>query len=201
MDYSELQLLVQDTLQRGDVAPAVPSWIQLAEARFNRELRVQQMVVRAYANLNESFIELPEDWLEALNVELHTEPPRPLEFITLQEADKVRARSERVARYYVIHGKELEVVPYVAEPTDIEMTYYKKVPSLTTEEPSNWLLASWPDLYLYETLRHSAPFLEHDNRMGMWDAAVARMMEEIRLADAKAQHSGSPLRIRARPFN
>ena len=200
MNYTDLQYLIQDTLQRGDIAPAVPAWIQMAEARFNREIRSRKQLTRAYAELQESFIELPEDWMEAANVELYTQPPRPLEVITMQEADKVRARGESVARFYVIHGKELEVVPYVAAPTMIEMTYYARIPALSDENPTNWLLDVWPDLYLYGSLLHAAPYLEQDARMGQWEAAVVRFLEEIRLADAKAQHSGSPLRIRARSF-
>ena len=198
MNYTSLQLLIQDTLQRGDVAPAVPSWIEMAEARFNRELRVRQMLTRAYAQLQESFIELPTDWLQARNVELYVDPPRPLEVITMQEADLVRARGETIARYYVIHGAELEVVPYVAEPTDIEMTYYARIPALSDANTSNWLLDAWPDLYLYGSLLHSSPYLEQDGRMAQWETATAQILEKIRLGDAQAQHSGSPLRIRAR---
>jgi hypothetical protein len=42
-DYSTLQAAIADELARADLASAIPTFIQLAEANFNRELRVRQM--------------------------------------------------------------------------------------------------------------------------------------------------------------
>jgi hypothetical protein len=111
MTYSELKTMVQDTLQRGNVAQAVPGWIALAEARFNRELRTRQMIVRATAPLQESFISLPPDWLETLNLEVYDDPRRPLQLVTMQQSDKVLSEASPGALFYTIHGGSIEVKP------------------------------------------------------------------------------------------
>lgn len=44
-DYSSLQAAISDELARADIATAIPQFIQLAESRFNRELRLSHMQV------------------------------------------------------------------------------------------------------------------------------------------------------------
>jgi len=198
MNYTELRALIQDTLQRGDLAAAVPGWIQMAEARFNREMRVQQMLVRATASVEKSFIRLPSDWLETRNLEVEDEEQRrPLQLVTMQESDKIKGEAAKGALFYVVHGGSLEIKPFVSEPMLLEMTYYARLPALSASNLTNWLLDTWPDLYLYASLLHSAPYLDRDSRLATWESLCAKMIEDIRLHDIKAQWSGSPLRIRA----
>lgn len=42
-DYSSLQAEIASNLARADLTTAIPTFIQLAEARINRDLRVRQM--------------------------------------------------------------------------------------------------------------------------------------------------------------
>ena len=42
-DYSSLQAEISNNLARADLASSIPTFIQLAEARINRDLRVSQM--------------------------------------------------------------------------------------------------------------------------------------------------------------
>ncbi len=198
MNYATLQTRIQDTLQRGDVAQAVPGWIELAEARFNRELRVRQMITRATAILQESFIRLPSDWLETRNLEVEDDSERrPLQLVSMQESDKIKAEASTGALFYVIHGDSIEIKPFVSEPMTLEMTYYASIPALSSSNTTNWLLTAWPDLYLYASLLHSAPYLDRDKRLATWEAMASKLIEDIRLQDIKAQWSGSPLRIRS----
>lgn len=42
-DYATLKTAIASWLARADLTAAIPDFIQLAETRFNRELRVRQM--------------------------------------------------------------------------------------------------------------------------------------------------------------
>lgn len=198
--YSELKTAVADWLNRADLTAAIPNFIQLAEAKFNRELRTRQQVKRAYATLTGQYIQIPTDWLEAINLQLNVTPVRVLDFVTLDQADRIRANryGETNADAYTIVGDQLEVVPPVGTNTEIDMTYYMKVPSLSDGSPTNWLLTAWPDLYLYATLVHAAPYLREDERVGVWKGMADQLLEEIRLSDERVKHSGGPLRARVR---
>ena len=200
--YSELKTAVADWLNRADLTAAIPNFIQLAEAKFNRELRTRQQVKRAYATLSGQYIQIPTDWLEAINLQLNVTPVRVLDFVTLDQADRIRANryGETNADAYTIVGEQLEVVPPVGANTEIDMTYYMKIPALSDGNPTNWLLTAWPNLYVYATLVHAAPYLREDERVALWKGMADQLLEEIRLSDERAKHSGGPLRARVRPI-
>jgi len=202
VNYTQLKTDIADWLNRDDLTSRIPSFIRLAEARFNRDLRVRQMVKRAVSDLDAGFITLPSDWLEAKNIQINTgSGPRKLEYVTLEMADEIRAKrgdAAGVPHYFNVTGGQLEIIPGPTGNPEIEMTYYAKVPSLSDEAPSNWLLDTWPDMYLYGTLAHTAPYLKDDERVATWAAFYDRALEEITVSDERAQYSGSVLKSRAR---
>lgn len=198
MDYAQLKSDIADWLMREDMTDVIPSLIHLAEARLNRTLRMRQMVKRATSELNGQYLSLPGDWLEARNVQLNLAEVRPLEFVTLQQADYYRTLYTGKPWAYSIAGKEMEVIPTVDDGTEIEMAYYAKIPVLSDSNTTNWLLDEWPDLYLYGTLAHSAPYLKEDERVQTWAALYDRALDEAVRANMSAEYSGGPLKVRAR---
>ena len=205
MDYVGLQDEIARFLMRDDLTAMIPTFVRLTEAELNRNLRVRQMLVRAVSTVEPfaagaSFITLPSDWLEAKNVQFNADSAgvRVLKYITLQEADKIRATGVTGnARYYSIHGNEIEFVPPVAEDKQIELTYYAKIPALQGDSDTNWLLNTWPDLYVYGSLLKGAEFLVDDDRAkNIWQPAYSKIFEEARLQDERAEISGSALRAR-----
>lgn len=201
-NYAELKSAVADWLNRADLTSAIPNFVALAEAKFNRDLRTRQQVKRAYATLTGQYIQLPTDWAEGINLQLNVNPVRVLDFVTTDQADRIKARryGDTDADAYTIVGSQLEVIPVVGDDTEIEMAYYAKVPALSDSNTTNWLLTEWPDLYLYGTLVHAAPYLREDDRIATWKGLADQLTEEIRLSDERAKHSGGPLRARVRPI-
>jgi len=205
MDYVGLQDEIARFLMRDDLVAMIPSFIRLTEADLNRNLRVRQMLVRAVSTVEpftegSSFISLPSDFLEAKNVQFNVDSPgvRALYYITLQEADKLRGSgASGKAHHYTIHGDKLEFVPPLDEDTQIEMTYYARIPALVSDGDTNWLLDTWPDLYLYGALLKGAEFLVDDQRAKtVWEPAYKKIFEQARLQDDRAEVSGSVLRRR-----
>lgn len=201
-NYAELKSAVADWLNRADLTSAIPNFVALAEAKFNRDLRTRQQVKRAYATLTGQYIQLPTDWAEGINLQLNVNPIRVLDFVTTDQADRIKARryGDTNADAYTIVGSQLEVIPVVGDDTEIEMAYYAKVPALSDSNTTNWLLTEWPDLYLYGTLVHAAPYLREDDRIATWKGLADQLTEEIRMSDERAKHSGGPLRARTRPI-
>lgn len=201
MDYAELKETIADWLMRQDLNAVIPSWIKLAEARFNRELRTQQMVVRAQATLEpgQQYVTVPGDWLEAWNIQVNGDTPRRLTYMTLEAADELKRRGRQSSgepRHFNVTGSQFEVIPVPQNETDIELAYFAKIPALSNQNPTNWLLEQWPDAYLYGALAHSAPYLKDDQRVATWAAFYDRMVEEIRLSEERARYSGSVLKVR-----
>jgi len=196
--YTELKDSIAEWLNRSDLTAVIPTFIALAESNLNRSLRVRQMVKRLEDTVDEGFYTLPADFLEAKNVQITVSGrPQKLELITLGQADDVNMRTlSGTPKYFNITGNTLEIVPTTASFEDIEITSYGKIPALSATVTSNWLLAAWPDIYLYGALSHSAPYLKDDERTVVWSSIYDRAREEIRLADEKTAYAGGVLKMR-----
>jgi hypothetical protein len=198
MTYAELQSAIGDWLMRQDLTSVIPTFIDLAEARFNREMRVRRMITTATLTLADGKATLPSDWLESRNVRYVDDPYRSLEYVTLEAADDIRETLATATDQFTIRGDQIEFIAAPDDGTEIELTYYAEIPALSDSNTSNWLSTRWPDVYLYGALMHSAPYLKDDERVAVWAGLHDRALEEIRMEDHKAQWSGSTLKIRSR---
>lgn len=197
-NYSTLKSAVADYLNRADLTSQIPMFIQFVEADLNTRLRCREMVVRATTTNDEEFVQLPTDFLQALNLQI-VGGKTPLRYVTLDEADQIKAAqiyTEVIA--YTIVDNSIELVPAPANNVQIEMVYYQKVPALSDVTITNWLLSKSPDVYLYGALVHAAPFLMDDQRISTFASFYAQRVEALNLDSDRAVHSGSPLVARPR---
>lgn len=197
-DYSTLKSTIADYLNRQDLLPQIPTFIQLAESEFNTRLRTREMIVRATATSDNEYVQLPSDWLEAINLQI-VGGTSPLRYVTLDEADQIVEHKlyTKVSAYSLMSGA-IELVPAPGDDVEIEMVYYAKLPALSDSTPSNWLLVKAPDAYLYGALMHAQPFLMDDQRMPTFAALYNARLEALQYESDKAAHSGSPLVARPR---
>lgn len=202
--YTELKSAVADFLNRQDLASAIPTFISLAESSFNRDIRHWRMDVRTSITLDAQFVDLPSGWLETVKIVNSTgEGPQELELIPLAEMDERRFASNDTAgapRFYAINGGKIELYPTPSEAFTASITYVQKPTALSTSNASNWLLENFPDVYLYGSLAHSAPYLQEDSRLGVWAALYQQALSAINLDSDRAKYSGTGLRMKLRAF-
>ena len=203
-NYGELKSTIADFLNRSDLTSVIPTFIDFAEAEFNRNLRVRQMVLRAEAQIDARFSAVPADFIEAKDlVIVTTNPVQPLEFITQQEMAQERNTTYTAAstpRYFSVVGGQFEFVPTPDQQYSLEMSYFAKIDALSDDADTNWLLTDYPDIYLYTSLMHSAPYLKDDERIGVWSQLAAKAREELIARDASSSFNGSTPRIKIRSF-
>ena len=198
--FAGLKATIADYLNRDDLTAIIPSFITIAEAKFNRKLRVRQMITRAEGQIETAFFAYPADWLEAKEFQLNTNPITRLQFVTEAQGDELKAtRYTTVGTpvYYTITGSQLEFIPTPDTTYSAELTYYAKIPALSDSNTSNWLLAYAPDLYLYGALLEAAPYLKDDERLAVWSQMYINSLGDIEVADQRASVSSTPL-VRAR---
>jgi hypothetical protein len=196
--YATLQSEIASWLNRDDLSSIIPTFIQFVESDVNSRLRHQKMVIRAQATSNQEYVQLPGDWLEAINIHI-IDGAQPLSYVTLNEADRIN-KQQIVTQpsFYSIMDDALEIIPAPGSNIDIEMIYYGKIPALSNQNTSNWLLVKAPDLYLYGSLVHAAPYLLDDQRVGLFANMYNSRLEALALESDKAVHSGGPLVARTR---
>lgn len=203
-NYGELKSTIADFLNRSDLTSIIPTFIDFAESEFNRNLRVRQMVVRAQANIDSRFSAVPSDFVESKDMVLvGTNPVQPLEFITQQEMGQQRNETYTASakpEFFTIVGGQFEFMPTPDSTYSLEMSYFGKIDALTADSDTNWLLTDYPDLYLYTSLMHSAPYLKDDERTSVWAQLATKAREELLARDTNASFNGSTPRIKIRSF-
>jgi hypothetical protein len=201
--YEGLQAAVADYLNRQDLTDQIPAFVTLAEASFNRELRVRDMMVRANTTSDAENICLPDDFLEAYSLALTpgTTPQAALRYMSEKESNAIKASGmpPPVIGYTVIDGM-FELVPAPGGDVELRLVYYARIPSLGELTTTNWLLRKSPDLYLYSTLLQTAPYINDAQRLQTWASIRASLMEAMHMESEGAMRPGSGLHAMARAF-
>jgi hypothetical protein len=150
-DYTSLQAAVTEYLARDQdttLIARIATFIQLAEAKLNRQLFVRQMEQRSIAVVNTAssepeFISLPADFQSMRRVRLSSVTGKPcLEFKSSTQMDEYRFGRSDVAgqpRYFTVFGDEIELAPTPEAAYTIEMVYRQNIPALASNS-NNWLL-------------------------------------------------------------
>lgn len=193
-NYSDLQTTITAYLENDDVTGRVVDFITLAEARFNRELRIREMHKLAEIDIDTEEVALPADFLEIIAWRFTFASPD----VTAQYLPPDRFFSSVAhsitgpPKIYTILGSSAWFAPNpgsIAPGTyGTSLEYLAKIPPLTTTNTSNFLLAKAPDLYLYGALLEAQPFVMDDERAGIWQGLYDRALTSLRAADTRARY-------------
>jgi hypothetical protein len=183
-----------------------PDFVTLCETMLNRDLRTRQMETQtdsaAYrTTAGTATLDLPADYLEARGLILQTSPVAVLSYVTpaALSATYGGGTTGRPAAYTMI-GNRLKFGPTPDAAYGAELTYYGKIPALSASNPTNWVLAEQPDLYLYGSLLQSAPFLQDDARLSLWGGLYDAALGRVQSTDQRARWGGAPLTIKVRAW-
>ena len=198
--YAELQSSIADWLLRDDLTSVIPTFISLAEAKFNRRIRDYRMVKRATAQVDTAYFAIPSDWQENIRFQLNTSPITTLEYVTPDQAaeEKRLYNSSGRPAFFTMIGDEFQIVPAPDSTYNAELTYYSKIPALSASNTSNWLLTKAPDIYLYGALMEAAPYLDDDARIQVWGNLLEQSMNAIQIESDRAKTGSSSIRMRAK---
>lgn len=200
--YTSLHGEIADYLARDDLVSKIPSFITLAEAKFNRGLFVRQMEQRSTALIDPEsdepeYISLPLDFQSMRRVRVSSVQGKPrLDFKSGVQADEYRQSHGDVVglpKYFTVFGDEIELVPSPDAAYTIEMVYRRNVPALSADNPSNWLLALAPDAYLYGALLESAPYTKEDERINVWGAGLTTVIDGLNNLGMTSTFNAGPL--------
>ena len=202
-NYSELQTVIADFLDRDDQTTRITTFIDLAEANMNRLIRHWRMERRVTATMDKQYTALPNDFLEMIRLMTTGATPRRLELVGQGQLLELRENNKDLQKQplnYAITDGTIEVFPIPDTTYTAEMVYYSEIDALTTSNTSNWVLQYHPDAYLYGALIHSAPFLGEDARMQTWAALFQSAIDAINMDNDKAKSGGSGRRIKIRSY-
>jgi len=196
--YAELQTAVANWLDRDDLTDRIPEFISLAEARFNRVLRLRSMESKQTASTiaGQRNYNLPASYIQMRNFQLNTTPITTLSYVTPEIYDRLWGGSQRgTPSFYTIVANEISLGSVPASVLTMEMLFYKRFDYLSDSATTNWLLTNAPDIYLYASMLEAEPFIMNDERVPLWSSALSEAISQMQEQDNKDRHSGSALRV------
>ena len=190
--YANLKLEVAAYLDRSDTSVTsggIDTFIDLAEAWFNRNLRVRQMTDSTSAlTVTSGVITHPTGWLKWKQVVMTTIPIVELDITTEKAALAIDSSNQPGTPSKVIVRGSSSIVWPLPDSTS-SYTYrgiwYTAIPALSGSNTTNWLLTAYPDAYLYGSLLQStARGFQNDGRVQLWQAAFEQVVGEINASAA-----------------
>jgi hypothetical protein len=199
--YAELQTSVADFLDRQDLTAIIPTFIRLAEARIDRDLRHWRQERRDMILLDAQYAALPETFLQPIRLQIKTGPTG--EVAPISTAQMLQLRGDRAdlagpPTNYAITAGQIELLPTPDDTYEASIVYYGRIPALSVSNTTNWLLTEAPDTYLYGSLVHAAPYLKDDQRITIWESLFKLSLDTLNSSSEDAKYGGTGLRMKTR---
>jgi len=200
---ANIKLAVGSFLNRSDLTALIPDFIELAQARINREVRVPQMLVRSdLATVDAQYEDVPSGWLETQRFSLLTTPVQTLTYLSPEDMAVQRQSFGAAGRplYFTVAANTsgtntLEFLPTPDGTYAATHLYYTALDLTTT----NWLLTSHPDVVLYGALCEAEPYVMNDERFPLWKSKYDEALASLKRSGANRAIAGSPT-VRPRSF-
>jgi hypothetical protein len=205
-NYSTLQANVIEWLNRAgdaELIAAVPTMIQLAEGQLRRDERVRDLVFDAAFSITADDQAMPsgidhiESWYHDGGIYFGEIETVPLERLSIL---KTRHGVSGVPRFAALIPSEtagtftVRFAPVPSGTYTTVLSYKPLLVALGVGNPTNWLLLSHPDIYLYATLVESAPYLKDDPRLATWHGELEMRLEALHRQIERQRFSGTQRR-------
>jgi hypothetical protein len=213
-NYTGLVQTVQDYLVQEDISTDnVGTFIELCEAKLNRELRHMLMIESQVGDIPAlGLVPLPGGFIEISNHSVGGSVSVAPEYIPPNDLALMRQNMPTgQPRYYTLSvlnffNAKIHTVLFAPLPADTHqynIQYYSELPGLSPIVTTNWLLDKYPDVYLYGCLLEAAPFLIDDSRLQTWStlfeqskASVMKVSQRAQSRPAARMHTKSGIRER-----
>lgn len=187
--YSELKTAITNHLDRDDLTDHIDDFIDLAESRHKRDIRIRDMLTRGALTVNARYVSFPSDYLEAIGIRLLTDPVTVLTYVDLYEMNRQRSEGTGKPTLFTTHS-QIEFNKTPDSSYSGEIVYYGSLTALSDANTSNAILTRAPECYLYGALTASAPFLMHDERIQVWNGLYQEAKNELNKMDRRGRHIG-----------
>lgn len=198
--YDGLKEAVREYLGRGDLDDKIPLFIQLAELRLNREVRMRVMERRATTEVQARQTAVPLPWkrkagdwdvfMEMRDLVWMSNPPVNLTYMP-PDLYAVKSVVRGLPRQYTIIGRDLFLVPAADADGKLILTYYAEIPPLSAEQPDNEVLITCPDLYLYAALVEAGPYTRGSAPVEMWTQYYSAAKQKVEEQEQRARFTSN----------
>lgn len=186
--FSELKTAVLAWAERTDLTAYDDDFVTLADAQIRRDLAGQSIRVRDMETTTDltptsGVVTLPTNFLAMKRVQARTSSPRRLEYKPQDWLDEAYPDgAEGDPSFYTVAGTSLSMFPLTD--SDIRITYYAYPTALSDNDPTNWLLTKYPDVYLFAGLVQLELYTGNTEGVAKWLGAYSAALQGLAAAGA-----------------
>ena len=188
-NFLELKAAVADYTIRSDMP--FTTLLSLAESKFASTIK--HRLAERYAEIpvakGAASLPLPVDFQEGRSLKINHQP------LTLASIDSLNAEPGNTDRYAIV-GSTVRLQSRPAADIVVGLTYYARVPALTEAAPTNWVLATFPDVYLYGVLLEYAIWAQDADKQNTYATGLAAALGNLNGDHSRGSYSGSTLQTR-----
>jgi hypothetical protein len=193
--YTELKAAVADLANRTDLTNQIIDAITLAEMEMQVDCKIMELESDASITITSGSGPLPTGFLGMRSCYWDGNLKTPLKYITPDAFDSLRNNSGDTPSYYTISGTTIRVNEG-ASGTLKAMCNVRFTP-LSGSQASNDILASFPNAYLYGSLKHLAVVTEDDAKVQKFGLIFEAEKNRIKANNKDRKYAG-PLQVRPR---
>lgn len=191
--YDSLVADVQSYLERTDTATVekIPTFIMLAEQVIANDIKFLGNLTVQASNMvqAQATIDKPARWRKTVSMNVTVGGLRNPVLLRKYEYLREYApdpAATGVPKYYADYDyTHWLVAPTPADDYSFEVIYYERVQPLDSSNQTNWFTIYAPQALLYGTLLQAMPFLKNDERIPMWQAQYAQVINSLKTEDVQ----------------
>lgn len=195
MTHAQLKAAIASWLKRSDLTSVIPTFIQLAEARIARELRLRAQIAFDTLTASSGSASLPADFLE-FKALVYADDATPIRIGSLEQVLTDRARIDGYRpKFCMVTGDAIQFGPSADSSYDINAAYYARFAALSGDSDTNWVLTNHPGIYLWAACAEAAPWMVNDERIAVWEGKYLQDKQALVDADKKSEFGGTGLEM------
>ena len=186
-DQLDLRTAVIEAIGDPGISDVFPRLLSMAENNINRQIRHRKQITSASLTFTAGVAPLPADFLEVLRLydsydqEMYQ---APLSTVKLPFSSH---------RYFAINDDSALVYGFEGDKT---LEYYASIPTITADfTDTNWLLVSYPDVYLYATAFEAAKQVKNAELAAVHERLMKQAFEDMKIDGDRAQFARAVVRV------
>lgn len=193
--YTELTAAVADWLNKSNLTSYIPTFIKLAEADFNRRLRIRGLETTETGSFSTSTLDLSSVLTRYQEIKLVTVANSSeywiQNYVSPQQFWQLyNDTATGQPRDYTTIGDTMHFGPAPDSSYTWTIWYYQRAEDIQTAS-TNTVLTNHPDIYLYGSLVAAEPFLKNDSRLATWKLLYESCLESANLESNKRHLTGT----------
>lgn len=188
---------LQRTSSSDDIQVYADDFIDIAEERLARDLRIRANEATLNVTLSGGAASIPSDFIEIKHVYIDGSPAQPLNPVPSDWLlDNYPTRSSDAKPVFLAEdGGSFIFGPYPDKDYVLKGVYYKRPAALSLANETNEWTDNCPDVLLWAALVETAPFLMNDQRIATWEAKYQAAKQRVNLDERKRTRRYARIRV------